>query len=162
LREHHKGSTGISSLQRLGDPAVPEEVSGSVDDERLAMLVKNLLFQNGDSGRVAINVRPGWGIASEYANSGAGGQFLVSFPDSRKKVRINRRVPNSIGLRCGLPNLLKLRARHVFAVDVTVKSCLLRRARELHHDNTDLFGEFRITNQADSEVGIKLSPVVIA
>src|SRR3977135_4397453 len=114
--DHDKGSTRIVDVQRFSDAAPhgrkkidgafgPKEVSRSVDEQGLAMLLKHLLLQNGDGRRVASKIVPAPRVTSENANSRSGGQLRIDVPDGCKKVRVNRRVPNSVSLGCRFPNL---------------------------------------------------------
>ena len=71
---HHESSAGITDFQSPRDsdiahdgmeiPAIargPIEVPGAINNQRLAVLLKHLLFRNGDSGGVATTVVPGRG-----------------------------------------------------------------------------------------------------
>src|SRR5580704_11162829 len=114
------------------------------------MLQEHLLLQNGHGGGLTATVVSWSGVSPEDANSRVGRQLRIDVTDSREKVRVHRRVAESVGrLGCGLPNLRQLGRGHVLASNVTVEGQLLRSAAAFHNDGSHLFREAGTTNHSD-------------
>src|SRR6185295_15816413 len=97
----------------------PSEVCGSVNNQSLAMLLQDLLFQNGDSGFIATaKTAQRSGIATDDANLRADRQLQIDVAYSREEVRVNGRVPNTTPAPlCHLRNLRQLFRRYVLALN---------------------------------------------
>src|SRR5262245_49338436 len=128
------------------------------------MLLKNLLFQNGNSGCIATAIarRSRSGVTPEDTNLRIGGQLRIDVADSREKIRINGGVPDTTLARLGaLPNTRQLVRRYILASNVTVKSRLLGAAAEFNYDIPHFLSEIGMPNQSDSQIGIPFLPMIL-
>src|SRR5215831_18596501 len=75
----------------------PVEVSGTVDHQGLAALRKDLLLNNCEGGGFAVALVCWTGVAPEDANSRIGRQLRIDVANGGEEVRVNWRVPDSVG-----------------------------------------------------------------
>src|SRR4029079_1809851 len=98
------------------------EMRGAVNNEGLAVLLKDLLFQNGHGGDLAAPVVTWSGVATEDANFRIRRQPGIHVANGSQELRIHRTVPDAVGPLSGrFPDLRQLGLRDILATNVPVK-----------------------------------------